>query len=604
MKILIFFLFVVLYACGPRREVDANEAAALQADSQNRFLSQMVLRPGGGEKKIGRHGGVWNDVMSGDPSTFNLTRVNDLPTSTVLSFLFPYFLEYDIHQKQWSGHVVDFEVVVDEQLKRTEVFFTFKNQLCWFVPKTGERVPVTADDAVFWIEEIVKDPSLNMAEYSGMFVKMPDGSLGEVSAVKVSESTFKLVYPRIIADPLLSSNMQIGPRFLYEAAKRRGGAQEVIDFITINSDPLSIPTMGPFYISQYTPGLSLELKRNPYYFLQDLVGQQLPYIDTLRFQFVSNPSTQLLLFKNGELETLSVLAQDLDNLLSSRLEGNYEVINGGPSPTAAFITWNQNPNRSALPQKYFDWFSKKEFRQAMSCFLDREKIIDNVYRGLAKPMTHFFNEVSPVFEPSISFQYFYNPQKALELLKSIGIHRDNEGVMRDSKGNALRFSFAISADNPQLLDIANIFADELKKHGIVMDIRVMDFSKIVDSLLYSFDWQSLSIGLSGGNLFPSQGSNVWPSSGNLHMWHPNQKTPATEWEAEIDRLYTEAVYTADPSKAKALWDQYQSIIWEQVPLVYLVRPLSFLAVHNRWENVTFDALDSFDIRYVFLKEDF
>ena len=54
---------------------------------------------------------------------------------------------------------------------------------------------------------------------------------------------------------------------------------------------------------------------------------------------------------------------------------------------------------------------------------------------------------------------------------------------------------------------------------------------------------------------------------------------------------------------RPLWDRYQSLIWEQVPLVYLVRPYAFLAVRNKWENVTFDALDSFDIRYVFEKKE-
>ena len=601
-----FFLAVLAAAavsCGPKKEVSAQEAAALRAEAQNGFLSQMTVRPGGGERKIGRYGGVWNEAMESDPSTFNLTRINDLPTSAVMSYLCPYLLEYDVYEKKWSGHIADFEVRVDEQRQVTEVDFTFKSGLCWFVPKTGETIAFNADDAVFWIEEIIKDPGLNMAEYSGMFVPMPDGSRGEITAEKLTDSSFRLTFPRIVADPLLAANLQIGPRFLYEAAKKEGGSQRVIDFITINTDPLTVPTAGPFYISRYTPGLVLELRRNPHYFLEDSVGQRLPYLDMVRFSFVSNPSTQLLLFKNGELETLSVMPADLDSVLSEQEKGGYEVINGGPAPTAAFITWNQNPNRNALPRKYYNWFSKKEFRQAMSCLLDREKIIRNVYRGLAKPVTHFFHEASPVFEESLVFNYFYNPEKAAALLTSIGMEKDSAGVLRDKEGNAIAFDFWISADNPQLSDIANIYADDLKKQGIAMEIRTVDFAKMVDSLLYSFDWQSLSIALSGSNLFPSQGVNVWPSGGNLHMWYPNQKTPATEWEAEIDRLYTEASYTADAEKAKALWDRYQSLIWEQVPLVYLVRPYAFLAVRNKWENVTFDALDSFDIRYVFEKKE-
>jgi peptide/nickel transport system substrate-binding protein len=125
--------------------------------------------------------------------------------------------------------------------------------------------------------------------------------------------------------------------------------------------------------------------------------------------------------------------------------------------------------------------------------------------------------------------------------------------------------------------------------GIRVNIRQLDFQKLIDSLTRAYDWQTVIIGL-GTNYFPTQGSNVWPSTGNLHLWHPLQKQPATDWEARVDYLYTEASFTLDREKAGTLWDEYQRIILEECPIVYLVRGRAFYGVHTRWDftNLFFD----------------
>ena len=88
------------------------------------------------------------------------------------------------------------------------------------------------------------------------------------------------------------------------------------------------------------------------------------------------------------------------------------------------------------------------------------------------------------------------------------------------------------------------------------------------------------------------------------MWHPNQSSPATYWEARIDYLYNEGLFTLDQKKAKEIWDEFQSILLEQCPLIYLMRPRSFWAINNRWDltNVYFDNLSGAQIDYIFLRK--
>ena len=89
------------------------------------------------------------------------------------------------------------------------------------------------------------------------------------------------------------------------------------------------------------------------------------------------------------------------------------------------------------------------------------------------------------------------------------------------------------------------------------------------------------------------------------MWYPMQEKPVTDWEARIDYLYNEGCYTVDTEKARTYWDEYQRIILEQCPVIYLVRPRSFAAVRNRWDlsNVFYDNKYGLEVERIFLRQD-
>jgi peptide/nickel transport system substrate-binding protein len=131
----------------------------------------------------------------------------------------------------------------------------------------------------------------------------------------------------------------------------------------------------------------------------------------------------------------------------------------------------------------------------------------------------------------------------------------------------------------------------------------VDFQKLIEHLTSTYDWQSVFIGL-GSNIFPTQGSNVWPSTGNLHVWYPEQKSPATDWEERIDFLYNEGSYTNDYKSAKKIWDEYQTILLEQCPVIYLVSMKTFCALQNKWsdKNFFYDNMNGAKSERVFLSD--
>jgi len=426
---------------------------------------------------------------------------------------------------------------------------------------------------------------------------MKDGTEKRITIEKIDDLNFVFHYPRIIANPILSSNTVFGPKFIFEKIKKEEGIEGLLNAFSVDSDVKKIPSCGKFHLWEYEVGLRVVLKRNKNHFKKDSHGISYPYIETILYKIVPDDNTKFLLFKNGSLDSHTVRPYELEEIVSKN-SGNYDVYNGGASLGASFITFNQNPKNKN--KKFYKWFTNKKFRQAMSCMFNRDRVISQVFRGLAEPANYFFAKANPFFDESIKQEYTFNPDRAIILLKEMGCYIGGGGFIYDSDGIKIEFDINCGADNQIALDIISIFIDDLADIGIVAKLKPIDFQKLVDELIKTYDWQAVLVSL-GANYWPTSGINVWLSSGNFHLWYPLQTTPATEWEARIDYLYNEGSFTVDNKKAKIIWDEYQRIILDQVPLIYTVYTYSFWAAKNRWENVYYDTLMGNEIEYFYLK---
>jgi peptide/nickel transport system substrate-binding protein len=106
--------------------------------------------------------------------------------------------------------------------------------------------------------------------------------------------------------------------------------------------------------------------------------------------------------------------------------------------------------------------------------------------------------------------------------------------------------------------------------GIKVNYQPLEFTTLVEKIEGTFDWDCVLMGLTG-TIEPNDGSNFYRSSGNLHLWNPNQKKPATPWEGEIDRLMDEGASEMDPVKRSPYYWKIQQILHDQLAVMQIVR---------------------------------
>ena len=617
---LVVMLTLSAISCSRVPELTLEEIEAARVAGSNALLERTVHRPKTAETVFatGTVGGTWNDAITDDPKSFNLLIAEkDAPTASVLAPLVQTLADYDIYRREWVPMLASFEISVDEERDKLDITYTLRDDAYWsFCDGVRPRVPVTSDDVVFWYNEIQGDEDCGSSLYNARYLLLDDGTEAEVTIERLDDKRFVFHFPTIIAEPVLSTNMDFGPAFLYKPVKDAGGAAAVKAFCTVDIDVRTLPSCGPYFLAEYTPGQRLVYKRNPDYWNTDANGESHYYPEELVSQIVGDTKTEYLLFTQGKLERYSPQAEQLEDVvaaaanaltvdgrpISGAVRDGYTVFNADGSMGASLWTFNQNPQNKDEP--YYRWFTTKEFRQAMSCLLNRERIISQVNRGLGEPKYSFFPETNRYYNADIILQYRYSHDHARRLLAAAGFVKHDDGFLYDADGNRVAFDLAFGSAATVLSDIVQIIVDECKEEGITVTPRPTDFQKLVDQLMASYDWQSVIMSLGGGSVFPTQGVNVWLSDGNLHLWYPLQKSPATDWEARVDELYHKAKRIVDYDEAKPLWDEYQQIFLEQCPVIYLVRGRSFCAVNNRWDmtNMYFDNLDGADTTHLYLAE--
>ena len=331
--------------------------------------------------------------------------------------------------------------------------------------------------------------------------------------------------------------------------------------------------LGPFVLTSRQAGSFLILSRNPNYWKKDEHGVKLPYLDSIRFEIQRNRDLELLRFRKGEFQIVNNLEPELFDRVQA--EAPDTVRDLGVSLDSEQLWFNQVPT-APIPANKKAWFASREFRAAVSQTILRDDLVRVVYRGHGSPAAGPVSPANKQWWTSSLVASAANPAAALEHLQHEGFQMSG-GVLHDKTGQPVEFSIITNGGNKTRERMAAMIQQDMKALGIRVTVTPMDFPSLIERITMTFNYEACLLGQINTDVDPNGQSHVWNSSSESHQWNPNQKTPATDWEAEMDRLMAIQASTPDPIKRKLAFDQVQRIVAEELPFIYLAHRHNLIA---------------------------
>jgi peptide/nickel transport system substrate-binding protein len=449
----------------------------------------------------------------------------------------------------------------------------------------SDSVPFTAYDAEFTFNSLILNDSINPNSARDIFTI--DGKKPEVKAL--DSMTIRFTLPVLYAPFLRAMAQEILPRHKYEKFVKDNSFSGALGVLT---SPDSMVGTGPFLVQTCIPSQKVVFKRNPRYWKKDSAGNRLPYLSRIVYTIVLDQNTELARFKRREIDYIKAKGEDYASLVKDQSHGNYSVYRLGPASGSYFVFFNQNSaadpktGKSYVDSVKSSWFRCRKFRQGVAYALDKQSMINTVMNGLGYPQ---WGPMSPsegfFYNPDVS-AYPFDTLKAKATLAEAGFSDKNkDGVLEDSAGRPVEFSLFTNSGNVVRTKLAEIICKNLSAVGMKVHFQHLDFGILTDRIDNPpFAWDAALLALTG-NVEPHFGKNVWQSSGYLHMWFPGQKTPSAPWEARIDGIFAAGCRELDENKRKALYDEWQRIAADQLPLIYTVLPEQIFCIANKFKNV-------------------
>jgi peptide/nickel transport system substrate-binding protein len=297
-------------------------------------------------------------------------------------------------------------------------------------------------------------------------------------------------------------------------------------------------------------------------------------IERIRFTVVPDTITSALELKKGSADLASNVVT-LDMIHTLEAEPNLKVESGGGSPVV-YVTFNVTD----------PLLKDKRVRQAVACAIDRQAIVDAIWRGQAR----LANTLLPVGHWAAASdeelaKYPQDVARARRLLEEAGFPAGKDGVR-------MRLTMKTSTDETTRL-MAAVLQQQLRAAGIALEIRSAEFGTFYADVtkgafqIYALRWI-------GSNEDPdifryAYGSGSFPPKGGNRGRYSN---------ARLDALLGEASASSDRAVRKKDYVEVQQILAEELPGIPLWYPNNEVVHTRRVVDVRPRASGNFD----FLRE--
>jgi peptide/nickel transport system substrate-binding protein len=507
----------------------------------------------------GKFAGAFRNSSISDPKTFNPFVARETSSTDIITTMLPGLTQFDPYSLQPEGYLAKSWEVRNGGLT---VVFKLEPGAKWSDGKT-----ISADDVIF-SATVHADPKVNSNSRTSFVL---DGK--PIVWSKVDATTVKADFPKTFAPALLQTWL-IVPKHIFEESYKAG---KVTELWGVDTKPDQLVAGGPFLLESYAKGERVTLKKNPNFWGVDEKGNKLPYLERYTWSIVPNQEAQLARFIGGEQDIFlpadaDKVAQILDRIKSGRLKA--EIFpNADVLGSTNFVVFNWNNKDAAKGET----FRQLKFRKAMAHLMDKKAMIEVAMGGLGRPLW------SPIVAPAKQFftdevvKFEYSPQKAVQLLAEMGYNKkDKDGFLVNSAGKRLEFNLTTNQGNSVREKMAQLFAEDANKVGVKVNFRPVDFNELVRQLTTpgadgNRDFDAILIGLTSGPE-PDSGRNTWLMNAPLHAWNLGPKARFEPFELLIEKVFTQGATTLDQAKRRQAYVQFQKVVAENLPLIYLVSP--------------------------------
>ncbi len=335
-----------------------------------------------------------------------------------------------------------------------------------------------------------------------------------------------------------------------------------------NTDPRSNPTAdapvgtGPFKFVEWKKGQYIRLDKNPDYWKKGL-----PYLDRIVARFVPDASTRTAAMENQEVHFAAFDAipfVDVKRLsalpyIAVTTQG-YEFINS----VAMMEINSQHPP-----------LDKKEVRQAIAYAIDRKFIVDNIWYGFGVPAVgplHVGFEKAGLYTTDV--RHFDVPDRLTIANKLL----DDAGLKRGADGMRFKITHDILPYGESWQRLGEYVKQALAQIGIDVTLRYEDVPSFLRRVFTTYDFD-IDSDFYYGLADPVMGVHrqylstmVHPGTvfvNNTHYANP-----------EVDRILALATVEADPAKRAQLYHQFQKIVVDDSPIVWLF-DMQFVNIYNK-----------------------
>lgn len=527
---------------------------------------------------VGKFGGTFVSSTIGEgPKTFNPFNSKDNISSLMADIMYDGLVTTD----PVTGDTIP-KLAKSFTVNGREYLINLRHGLNW-----SDGKPITADDVVFTWQNIILDGFGNTSIRDSIVI---DGKLPTVE--KIGDYTVRFITPQPFAPFLRMLSSPIAPKHVFEPAVKRGKAY-FDGFLSTNTNPKEFVTSGAFRLKEYVPAQRVVFERNPDYYVINKDDKKLPYLDKLVYLIVGDINNQVLKFEGGELDEISLQGANVARFKEMEKHGDFTVYNIGPDTGTMYIAMNLN-NRKDDKGKYYVatkkqlWFQDKNFRKAVDYAIDRKNMVFNIANGLAEPL-YTPETLNSIFLNKELKGYDKNIEKSKELLTQSGFYWDKAGHLIDKFGNHVEFDLYTNAGNTEREAIGVMVKQDLEDLGMKINFKPIEFNSLVNKLMATLDWDMVIMGFTGSPLEPNGGKNVWLSDGTLHIFNQRLEKDLNSkrypFEKRLDYLYTQGALATKFEDRKKFYDEYQAIVYDEKPMIYIYSPIRIVALRNKFKNI-------------------